>query len=184
MEDPNTTAARPAASSALERLRNRDKVVGSYTVVLKPEWADERVAVLTELESLANHLTNKQAKARHDQLTARLAELEEQRGDAVLEFKFRHCSPVRYETLLSEHRPTDDQREQAKGMGRQSPNWAPSFRPAFIHEVLVEPELTEEVCYELFGEASEHSLLTPGEAAELFTAALMASNTVRRFEKQ
>lgn len=193
MEDSTTTiadTARPAARSAIERLRTRDEVAGTYPVVIDREWAAEMLAVSEKLAGFGLAVGNKSRQAEVATLEARKAELEERKVDAIIEFKFRHCSPVRFEDLLSKHRPTDEQREQAKLPGQVAPRWAASFRPAFVAEVLISPVLTGDEVLELFGEdtivtedgVTDRSLLSPGEAAELFTAAMIASNNVARFE--
>lgn len=184
MEDLTSVAdtARPAAASAIDRLRNRDRIASTYIVVTDREWAEEMLKTREELKALSTFLTNKANKDRYAELEGRLAELESRKGDAVVEFKFRFCSPVRYEKLLSANRPTDEQREQAKAEGGRAPNWAPTFRPALISEVLAEPQLSEEEVTALFGDEQGDSLLSPAEAMELFTTALMASNSVPRFE--
>ena len=116
-------------------------------------------------------------------LEKRKAKLEARKGDAVLEFRFRHCSPVRYETLLSEYRPTEEMRQEAAGQpNRVQPMWRPEFRPAFVEEVLLDPKLTRAEIDELFMPTTEDAPLSPAEASELFSAALLASNTVIRFE--
>ena len=170
--------------SPIDRLRGRGQVAGSYPVVIDRDWAAAMLRVTEEITS--SNLLGIGSKATvktTDRLKVEKQDLEARRGEAVIEFRFRHCSPLRYERMLSEHRPTDEQREEAKanGMGA-APRWSTGFRPAFVHEVLIEPILSREEVDELFGEGVEQSILTPGEAAELFTAALVASNNVARFE--
>lgn len=174
---PIIESARQPAVSAMERLRQRDQVANRYPVIIDREWAKERLEVVEAITRA------KRTGGNASDLEARLAELEERRGEAVLEFTFRHCSPVRYETLLHEHRPTAEQREEAKGQpANLQPRWAPSFRPALVEEVLIEPKFSREEIGELFGEGAEQSILSPAEAMELFSAAMAASNIVARFE--
>ena len=177
MEDTLVEAARPAAASAISRLRNRNKVAGTYSVALDREWVEEIRKVKEELDRARSGILST-AKSDLKALEARLAALEERRGEAVLEFKFRHCSPVRYDTLIAGHRPDEEQlKKDPKAM------WQPSFRPAFVEEVLIEPELTHDEILELFGEdKAGSSLLSPAEAASLFSAALIASNSAPRIE--
>lgn len=175
MDDPIAKSAKKPVASAMERLRQRDQVASTYSVVVDREWAKEHLEVV---EAIARAERLGEADP---MLEARRAELEKRRGDAVVEFKFRHCSPVRYESLLNEYRPTAEQRQQAEGMPASAqPRWAPGFRPALVAAVVVEPKLTEEEIVELFGEEGE-SILSPGEAMELFVAAIAASNNVPRF---
>ena len=169
-------SARPAAASAMARLRSRGQVAGTYTVVLDRDWAREHLEVTEALER-AKRLGSSAAE-----LEQRKAALDAGRAEAVLEFQFRHCSPVRYETLLSEYRPTEEMRQEAAGRpGGQQPMWRPDFRPAFVEEVLIDPPLTRAEIDELFM-SSDSAPISPAEASELFAAALMASNTVIRFE--
>ena len=178
MEDIIVETARPAAATAIERLRNRNKVAGTYLVALDREWAEEMRKVRADMDRLSTFTSNADAKRQFKEAEARKAELEERRGDAVLEFKFRHCSPVRYDTLVAAHRPTKEQLEKDPKL-----TFSPSFRPALLAEVLIEPALTLEEINEMFGEGdSEDSLLSPAEAASLFSAALIASNSVTRLE--
>lgn len=188
MQDHNTNieAAKEPVGRAIDRLRNRDKVAGTYTVVLDREWAAARLEAVEELSVLTPiGKPTPEQQARIDELHNDIWLLDQRRSEAVIEFKFRHCSPVRYEQLLSDHRPSDEQRKQAAEMGSRVPTFAPSFRPAFVHEVLLEPAMNIEEITELFGETpggDVHGLLNNGEAAELFTAAMVASNNVPRFE--
>lgn len=174
---PIIESARRPAATAMERLRQRDQVANRYPVIIDREWAKERLEVVEAITRA------KRTGGDPTDLEAKLAELEERKGEAVLEFTFRHCSPVRFESLLHEHRPTAEQREEAKGLpANLQPRWAPSFRPALVAEVLIEPKLSPEEIGELFGEGGNGSVLSPAEAMELFSAAMAASNNVPRFE--
>ena len=173
-------SARVPTLNAMERLRQRDKVASTYSLVLDREWAKAHMDACLELER-AKRGDNFEEIAAAELAKAELAG---QREGAVLEFQFRHCSPVRYETLMSDHRPTEKMREETKGQPLSAqPRWAPTFRPAFIMETLISPILIAEEIEELFDPPPElAAILSPAEAAELFMAALMASNSVTRFE--
>lgn len=171
------TSAQLPVEQALERLRNRDRCAATYTLVLDREWAKEHFEACEAL-ALAHRVGRAERITECEEAKAKLAD---RRAEAVMEFGFRHCSPVRYESLLAAHRPTEEQRQEAKELpSTQQPRWAPSFRPAFVAETLLFPVMTAEEVETLF----DGDLLSPAEAAELFMTALVASNQVTRFEPE
>jgi hypothetical protein len=181
--------ARPAAASAIERLRARDLVAGEYPVYLDRAWVDA-------LNAARERLTL--AKARGNKLDTSAAQaevegLEAQQEDKVLTFKFRALGLVEYEELLSKHRPTAEQVERAKAAGAMfPPNWnTETFPLALIGAALVEPAFSAEELQQLYAgdafaeaadDAPQRCLLSAIEFKEMLNVALTASTVTPKLE--
>jgi hypothetical protein len=166
-----------------DHLKSRKKAVHKHVwIALDPELADEEA----DLKDKVNRLKVRQiarpddpkvaqelasAQEELDQVTERLRD-----GNAV-KFVFRSIGRRRYDDLLAENGPSEEQKAEAKKI---DPNAELDFDPdkfpqELVAACIVEPELTKSEVADMF--ASED--WNAAELASLFETAFNA-NTTRR----
>ena len=99
-----------------------------------------------------------------------LDQLEEQAEESLAVFWFQDIGRLNYDKLVSDHRPTDDQKKmyvEAGGVGVLAYNLE-TFPPALISEASIEPEIPLEFATQICEEWGE------GDIETLFNTALLA----------
>ena len=167
----------------------KQAVVMRERIVLDGEWADEVAKAQNDVRRLTNEvdMLDRFAEAAIEeverekyftQVADKRGDLEEaqERVDALvaqsdektIEFTFHGLSPSNYDKLVMRHRPTPEQRQEAKRNNMQAPQWnVDTFPPALIARCLVSPAWTEEQVASLWSDDNWN----PAELQSLFQAA-------------
>ena len=119
MEDIIVETARPAAATAIERLRNRNKVAGTYLVALDREWAEEMRKVRADMDRLSTFTANADGKRQFKEAEARKAELEAQLADPAV-----FSSPSRVQELQQQLDPATREVERLYARWQELQNLA------------------------------------------------------------
>lgn len=159
------TKNRPATFDHLRKKKPIEKIVH---VPLDPDLVEAYEKAVEDFEA---------ADARDDDLSVVSAAREaarEKLEEQTVSLKFRSIGRKRYDALIHDHPPTDEQNEEhQRQYGQKAPYDVETFAPALIAASCVEPEMTAEQVMELFDDWN------PAEVFDLYTAALEV-NTQRR----
>lgn len=155
-------------SSDFESIKRRKKqTIEEVPIVLDPDWAvalsdaQRRVEAATSTLDIARAMltASQPDDAMRDTIVSDAAErqaaldaaieardaLRAQAGDMVLTFKFRGLAMFEIDELIAEHRPTEDQRKEAKKHNYTLPRYNPdTYPPAIVHTAMVAPDWTLE----------------------------------------
>lgn len=162
-----TTPAQTPRPATRDHLRSQKKPLTKYVeILLDPDVLDAYDRAQERLgEATASNRDIRQREL--DEAKAKLVE-------ATVTMKFQSLGRKRYEALIAEHPPTEEQNEQAlkETQGEAGYN-IETFPPALIHASCVDPELSEEDVQEIYDTWNTAELMA------LFFAALEV-NTQRR----
>lgn len=179
-------------ATAQERKR---PVVVTETIVLDQQWAEKAAEARNEVQRLENRVATLRrfadAAVAPEQIDAytsqaddveveleaakeKVAEFRAQQAEYVIQFKFRSMSPREYDGLVKRHRPTAEQRQEAKRNNEQAPGWnIDTFPPALVAACLLEPAWTADEIELLYDPGSAWN---PAELFALFQAAQRSVN--------
>lgn len=147
----------------LERKKAR---TAQIEIILDDELAAEYEAAVASLAS---------ANGDRPAAEKRVAALKEQLDEATVTATLRAVSAQRYDELVDEHPPTNEQIAAARKEGSPKPPWnGETFSVALIAESFAEPSMSVEDVQQLRGS------LNRAEFIELFHLALEVNTLVRR----
>lgn len=170
----NEKKRRPAT---FDHLKAKKPVEDLVEILLDDEptkaVTDAREALLEAEGNLHDKAGDSKLKKARDEAKKVLdAAMADQDGEIVT-IKFRSCGRKRYEQILDENPPTDEEQRKAKEQGGEAAWNNETFPVALIAASAIEPELSVEQVSELFDEWNN------AEAQMLFLAAFRV-NTSRR----
>lgn len=165
-------------SDTLARLRARSIEAGRFVLPLEPVWADKLTDAYSALRRA--ELADEDERAeRVAEAKAVVTELEASAGDNVAIFRFRRMSRAQYDTLISRHPPTAEQRKEDddKPVGQRRMFDTETMAPDLLSVVCIDPSLSIEDATDLMQGVSEDGapLMSKGEAEAMLNAALSAA---------
>lgn len=168
-----------AKISTYSDLKNRKKPVSKKVyIALDSDKADafnELASKFQEAqEEFDRNPSDKKTKQEFEKIKseydAALAESEE----FVVEFVVRSIGRDRFEEILNDNPPTEQQKNKAKKDGEEEPSWNPeTFMPALMAASIVSPAITEEEMQEMWTSEDWNA----AELFIIFAAALQVNQT-------
>lgn len=174
----------------LARLRARDQEAGRFVLPLDRAWADKAYAAYDNLRRAETVLADPEdpdSQRRINDAQAEVDRIVKEAGNEVVVFRFRRLGRATYDTLVSRHPPTEEQKaEDAAKPDRERRVWnADTFGPALLQVGMFDPKLSLGEIIELINgpdldevadpESDVKPLLSKAEAETLLNTAIMAA---------
>lgn len=174
----------------LAKLRARSEEAGRFVLPLNRVWADKAFTAYENLrraETVLRDPDDPDSQKRIIDAQAEVDRIVAEAGDEVVVFRFRRLGRATYDTLVSRHPPTEQQKqEDANKPDRERRVWnANTFGPALLQVGMIDPRLDPDGISELINgpdldevtdpESNAKALLSKAEAETLLNTAIMAA---------
>lgn len=164
--------------SMSEILKLKKPNVRSCHILLDSSLAHEIQELQFQVEKLETKLKNKghsssladRDRPNLEKLKEELEQKEEEAEEFTVEFKFQDIGRKKYDELVRDNRPTDEEKKEYKDAGGEGILQYSylNFPPKLVAAASLEPKITLEEAEQIFEEWSE------GDLEYLFTTALLA----------